>query len=168
MALNIDLKYMYHIKPPDLWASIKIKAPHLERPHWCSTVQHMNASVDITMVKKSFIVFFCDITRSGSLRFCWSGLWYWSCVWLFRLTRIKHSLFTVWTQLPWNGHISAFITFMISLRLYITHFTLQRLVRGKDFKHVKQVYFHFKDFGATGSGQNLLFVWRTQKWKATL
>lgn len=57
---------------------------------------------------------------------------------------------------------------MISLRLYITHFTLQGLVRGRDFKHVKRVYFHFKDFGTTGSGQNLLFVWKTQKSKATL
>lgn len=58
MALNIDLKYMYHIKHPDLWASIKIKAPHLERPQWCSTIQHMNASVDINMVKKRVLLYF--------------------------------------------------------------------------------------------------------------
>lgn len=32
MALNIYLKYIYPIKYSDLWASIKIKAPPLERP----------------------------------------------------------------------------------------------------------------------------------------
>lgn len=50
MALNIYLKYIYRIKHPDLWASIKIKTPHLERPQWCLTVQHMTASVAITLV----------------------------------------------------------------------------------------------------------------------